>query len=80
MDSVYGKLFRKETIRLDDMQFTNCCFEECLLVYCGNGCEWQNCKFQNCRVFLENYASNTLQVLLGLGLVESGKSDVVRLS
>ena len=80
VDSVDGKLFHKETVRLDDKQFTNCTFEECLLVYGGNRCEWENCKFQNCRVFLENHASNTMQVLLGLGLLELTKSDVVRLS
>ena len=80
MDSVDGKLFHKETVRLDDKQFINCSFEECLLVYGGNRCEWENCKFQDCRVFLEDHASNTMQVLLGLGLLELTKSDVVRLS
>jgi hypothetical protein len=68
VDSVDGKLFHKRTVCLDDKQFTNCSFEECCSFDGSNRCEWENCIFQNCRVFLEDHASNTMQVVLGLGL------------
>ena len=70
MTTVDGKVFHKETIRMDNKQFTNCTFEDCLLVYGGTHCEWEQCTFQNCRVSLEGPANNTMQVLMGLGLLE----------
>jgi hypothetical protein len=47
--------------------FYNCSFEDCLLCYGGERCEWENTRFANCRVVLDGSADNTVQVLQGFG-------------
>jgi hypothetical protein len=67
MEAISEKAFRNETVRLDGKLFLNCSFEDCLLEYGGGRCEWEHTRFSNCRVVLDAQASNTIQVLKGLG-------------
>lgn len=67
MEEVEGNEYRQETVRLDGKLFLNCSFEDCLLCYGGERCEWENTRFANCRVILEGSANNTVQVLQGFG-------------
>ena len=67
MDEVRDKVYRRETVRLDGKLFLNCTFEDCLLCYGGERCEWEDTRFENCRVVLDGPADNTMQVLQGLG-------------
>jgi hypothetical protein len=67
MEEVKDKVYRQETVRLDDKLFFNCSFEDCLLAYGGQRCEWENTRFSNCRVVLDGSANNTVQVLQGFG-------------
>jgi hypothetical protein len=50
MEEVKGKEYRQETVRPDGKLFLNCSFEDCLLCYGGERCEWENTRFANCRV------------------------------
>jgi hypothetical protein len=61
------KKFRNETVQLDGKLFVNCRFEDCLLTYSGATCEWEHSSFFNCRILLNRSASNTAEVLRGLG-------------
>jgi hypothetical protein len=47
--------------------FLNCSFEDCLLCYGGERCEWENTRFVSCRFLLDAPANNTVQALQGLG-------------
>ena len=67
MEEVKEKVYRQETVRLDDKLFVNCKFEDCLLCYRGARCEWEHTRFSNCRGLLDGAANNTVQVLQGLG-------------
>jgi hypothetical protein len=67
MEEVKEKVYRRETVRLDGKLFLNCAFEDCLLCYGGERCEWEHTRFSNCRVLLDGAANNTVQVLQGLG-------------
>jgi hypothetical protein len=67
MEEVKGKVYRRETVRLDGKLFLNCSFEDCVLYYGGQPCEWEETRFANCRVVLDEAANNTVQVLQGLG-------------
>lgn len=52
---------------MDGKRFLNCSFEDCLLHYGGEPCEWEDTRFSNCRVVLDNSAACAVQVLEGLG-------------
>jgi hypothetical protein len=67
MEEVKEKVYRQETVRLDGKLFVNCIFEDCMLCYSGERCEWEHTRFSNCRVLLDGGANNTIQVLQGLG-------------
>ena len=67
MEEIEGKVFCRETVRLDDKNFVHCSFEDCLLTYGGERCEWKTTDFHNCRIVLDGAANNTVQVLKGLG-------------
>lgn len=67
MEEVKAKVYRQETVRLDGKLFIDCAFEDCLLCYGGERCEWEHTRFSNCRVLLDGAANNTAQVLQGLG-------------
>ena len=67
MEEVKEKMYRQETVRLDGKLFVNCAFEDCLLCYSGEQCEWAHTRFSNCRVVLDGAANNPAQVLQGLG-------------
>jgi hypothetical protein len=67
MEEVKAKVYRQETVRLDGKLFLDCAFEDCLLCYGGERCEWEHTRFSNCRVMLDGPANNTIQVLQGLG-------------
>jgi hypothetical protein len=67
MEEVKDKVYRQETVRPDGKLFLNCSFEDCLLSYGGEWCEWEHTRFSNCRVLLDSGANNTVQVLQGLG-------------
>jgi hypothetical protein len=66
MEEVKGKVYRQETVRLDGKLFLNCSFDDCLLGYGGERCEWEPTRFANRRVRLDGPANNTIQVLQGL--------------
>jgi hypothetical protein len=63
MEEIRGKVFRKTIVELDGKVFVECVFEECLLVYRGEPCEWENSRFQDCKLALEGKAHYTLQIL-----------------
>jgi hypothetical protein len=67
MECIKDKAFRGETVRLDGKLFLRCSFNDCLLTYGGDRCEWETTSFNNCRVVLDGTANNTVQVLKGLG-------------
>jgi hypothetical protein len=67
VEEIKGKVYRQETVRLDGKLFMDCSFEDCLLCYGGERCEWENTRFSNCRVVLDGLANNTVQVLQGFG-------------
>lgn len=67
MDEIKNKIFRSETVRLDGKLFLDCSFEDCVLTFGGDRCEWENTTFSGCRVVLDGPANNTVQVLQGLG-------------
>lgn len=67
MDEVHSKNFRREIVRLDGKLFLDCVFEDCLLQYGGDRCEWVRTSFSNCRMELDGCAKNTVQILQGLG-------------
>jgi hypothetical protein len=67
MEEIEGKVFCRETSRLDDKNFIHCSFEDCVLTYGGERCEWENTNFSNCSVVLDGPANNTVHVLQGLG-------------
>lgn len=67
MESIISQKYLKETVRIDGRRFLKCSFEDCLLHYGGEPCEWEDTTFLNCRVFLDNSAAYAVQVLEGLG-------------
>lgn len=67
MEEVKNKVFRSETVRLDGKLFLDCTFQDCVLTFGGERCEWENTTFSHCRVVLDGHANNTVQVLQGLG-------------
>lgn len=67
MEQIKDKTFKSETVRLDGKLFCNCAFEDCLLMFGGEPCEWQDTRFANCKVVLDGAAHNTVSVLRGLG-------------
>jgi hypothetical protein len=67
MERIEDRVFRNETVRLDEKLFVNCAFERCALLFGGQPCEWENTRFVNCRLVLDGAANNTIQVLRGLG-------------
>jgi len=67
MDEVRGKSFRNEVVKLDGNLFINCSFENCVLQFSGDHCEWEHSHFANYRIVLDGKANNTIQVLRGLG-------------
>jgi hypothetical protein len=80
MQVITSRVFRNETVYLDDKLFVRCAFEGCLLVYSGKHCEWELTSFSNCRITLQQEASNTLQVLQSLGVQFEQKTEDVRFS
>lgn len=67
MEEVKNKVFRAETVRLDGKLFLDCSFEDCVLSFGGERCEWETTTFTRCRVVLDGPANTTIQVLQGLG-------------
>lgn len=67
MEEVKNKVFSSETVRLDGKLFLDCSFQDCVLTFGGERCEWENTTFSHCRVVLDGHANNTVQVLQGLG-------------
>jgi hypothetical protein len=67
VEEIKDKVFRRETVGVDGKLFLRCSFEDCLLMYGGEKCEWETTSFNNCRVVLDGAANNTVQVLKGLG-------------
>ena len=67
LERIENKTYRAETVRLDGHFFENCVFENCLLSYGGELCEWNNSRFSNCRIILDGKANHTIQVLQALG-------------
>jgi hypothetical protein len=74
--SIENETFRGDAVRLDGKKFLRCTFENCVLYYGGEPCEWENSRFVDCRIVIDGKAHNTIQVLLGLGfhLIEPGKN------
>ena len=68
MEEVRGKTFFGKKVQLDDKIFVDCSFDDCVLLYSGEKCEWQTTNFTNCRVVLDGAANNTVQVLRELGI------------
>lgn len=67
MEEVKDKVYRQETVRLDGKLFYNCTFEDCLLCYGGERCEWENTRFANCRVVLDGPVTIQFKFLQGFG-------------
>lgn len=67
MEQIEGQRFFEAIVRLDGKCFMNCDFQDCLLSYGGEPCEWDNTRFSNCRVILDGKAIQTIQTLRGLG-------------
>ena len=67
LERIENKTYSGETVRLDGHFFENCVFENCLLSYGGELCEWNNSRFSNCRIILDGKANYTTQVLQALG-------------
>jgi hypothetical protein len=65
--AIENETFRGDAVRLDGKKFLCCTFEDCVLYYGGERCEWENSRFLNCRIVIDGKAHNTIQVLVGLG-------------
>jgi hypothetical protein len=65
--SIENETFRGDSVRLDGKKFLCCAFENCVLYYGGERCEWENSRFLNCRIVIDGKARNTMQLLVGLG-------------
>jgi len=79
MVSVSNSTFSNATVDLDFHHFNNCLFENCILVYRGNGpVSMEGCRFLSPRWVFDGSALNTIRYLIALyhGLGEGGQKLV----
>jgi len=72
-----NKSFRGQTVRLDGKSFSNCRFENCVLIYSGERCEWEDTSFFNCQIVFDGPANNTVQFLRGIGLSFEMRGEIL---
>ena len=82
MKTIKDRLFIREVVRFDGHTFLARSFEECLIEYGGDPCEWHDCRFFKCRVILDDAAEDTVQVLkaLGIQLIPPSNSGIEKLT
>jgi len=67
MERIENKLFRNETITVDDTAFVNCDFENATLLYLGGPAPtFKQCAFDGTSLQFSDAALNTLQFLVGM--------------
>lgn len=62
--------FTKEIVVLDDHAFIDCTFDDCALIYAGGPCIMRRCKVFHCETSFIAAASNTMSVMLALGMMQ----------
>jgi hypothetical protein len=62
-----GEEHQNETIVMDDLHLIDCKFIQCLLVYSGGECSWQNTIFVMCQLNFIGPALHTIHYLQGFG-------------
>lgn len=64
MNTISGSNFRNTRVQLDNINYVNCSFDGCAVVYSGGGPIGLNsCNFTNCRWEFDGPAANTLKFL-----------------
>jgi hypothetical protein len=67
MQTIQNQTFTKQRIEIDDTQFTNCTFDECLLIYSGTGGTALNgCHLNNTGFAFEGSAAKTIELLTAM--------------
>ncbi|GHF39690.1 hypothetical protein HNQ07_001709 [Deinococcus metalli] len=67
MQVIEQQTFTKQRIELDDKQFRNCTFDDCLLIYSGTGGTALNgCHLNNTGFAFEGSAAKTIELLTAM--------------
>jgi|SRR5689334_2185108 hypothetical protein len=71
--------FRDENIHIDEDEYQFCRFQNCRIIFSGNGpARFSNCKFDECQWVFDGAAEETIQYLAALysGLGAGGRALV----
>ncbi|HEY7095458.1 MAG TPA: hypothetical protein VH437_01960 [Terriglobales bacterium] len=74
MKRVENRLIRDVTLEIDNMEFINCHFTNCTLVYSGGPCVFES-NGENCRFQMKGAAANTFALLQDLGMFEDNNVE-----
>lgn len=61
-----GETFTGRRVHVDDVEFLNCRFVDCDLIYEGGRFSLNGCSFEACRWHFTRAAANTLQLMAAL--------------
>lgn len=67
MRLISGAHFRDEVVYMDDTHFLDCTLTHCTLVFRGDVVTLERTGFEGCRIFFEDAANRTVQLLQCLG-------------
>jgi len=68
MKTVEKKLFRNDTVTMNNVRFRNCVFDNCQLIYSGGATEWKTTRFINCSLWFSTEPRKTIRYLASFGI------------